>query len=295
MKITESLRGAVRRVDDCIWEIPPTAKPGMLVPARLYASEAAARADGRRRVRAGDERGLPARHRCARRSACRTGTGGTASRSAASPPSAPTRASISPGGIGFDINCGMRLIRTDLTEDEVRPRLQELVDGALRRGAGGRRREGFVRLSGPSSRRCMVEGRAAGAWRRGYAWPEDLARIEGGGCLPGADPARSAQRAWSAGWSSSGRSAPATTTSRSRWCGRARPRRARGARARRRRPRPGLRHAPLRLARLRAPDRHRLPQALRPGDAAVRHQRAAIASWRARPSARRRARPTSAP
>jgi tRNA-splicing ligase RtcB len=38
MKISESLRGAVQRVDDCIWEIPPTAKPGMLVPARLYAS-----------------------------------------------------------------------------------------------------------------------------------------------------------------------------------------------------------------------------------------------------------------
>jgi tRNA-splicing ligase RtcB len=38
MRITEALRGAVQRVDDCIWEIPPTAKPGMLVPARLYAS-----------------------------------------------------------------------------------------------------------------------------------------------------------------------------------------------------------------------------------------------------------------
>jgi hypothetical protein len=38
MKITEGLRGAVKRVDDCIWEIPPEAKPGMLVPARLYAS-----------------------------------------------------------------------------------------------------------------------------------------------------------------------------------------------------------------------------------------------------------------
>ena len=35
---------------------------------------------------------------------------------------------ISPGGIGFDINCGMRLVRTDLTEDEVRPQLRELVD-----------------------------------------------------------------------------------------------------------------------------------------------------------------------
>jgi hypothetical protein len=35
MKITESLRSTVKRVDDCIWEIPPEAKPGMLVPARL--------------------------------------------------------------------------------------------------------------------------------------------------------------------------------------------------------------------------------------------------------------------
>lgn len=38
MRITESLRGAARRVDECIWEIPAEAKPGMLVPARLYAS-----------------------------------------------------------------------------------------------------------------------------------------------------------------------------------------------------------------------------------------------------------------
>jgi tRNA-splicing ligase RtcB len=92
----------------------------------------------------------------------------------------------------------MRLLRTDLTEDEVRPRLRELVGalfGAVPSGVGAK---GFVHLSEPSFRKVMVEG-AGWCVAQGYGWPEDLDHIEGRGCLPGADPAHVSARATSRG------------------------------------------------------------------------------------------------
>ncbi|MCE4603832.1 MAG: RtcB family protein, partial [Aeropyrum sp.] len=54
---------------------------------------------------------------------------------------------ISPGGVGYDINCGVRVLRTNLTEDEVRPRLKELVDSLYRNVPSGLGSTGKVRLS----------------------------------------------------------------------------------------------------------------------------------------------------
>jgi tRNA-splicing ligase RtcB len=101
---------------------------------------------------------------------------------------------ISPGGIGFDINCGMRVLRTGLTEAEVRPRLTELVDAlfaAVPSGVGAR---GFVHLTAGDLRDVMREG-ATWCVRHGYGWPEDLAATEAGGCLPGAEPEHVSARA----------------------------------------------------------------------------------------------------
>jgi tRNA-splicing ligase RtcB len=71
---------------------------------------------------------------------------------------------ISPGGIGFDINCGMRLVRTNLTEDEVRPRLEELID-RLYSGIPAGRRPRSHRGGRSNGRRrlgtCQREGGAA--------------------------------------------------------------------------------------------------------------------------------------
>jgi tRNA-splicing ligase RtcB len=105
---------------------------------------------------------------------------------------------ISPGGIGFDINCGMRVLRTSLGEDEVRPRLRELVEALFRAVPSGVGAKGFVHLSETDFRRVMVEG-AAWCVGRGYGWPEDLTRIEGGGRLPGAAPDHVSARAISRG------------------------------------------------------------------------------------------------
>ncbi len=94
---------------------------------------------------------------------------------------------VSPGGVGFDINCGIRLLRTDLTEAEVRPHLKDLVSTLFREihtgtGAGGR-----IRLSASEVDKVLKEG---GAWAvgRGLGDPDDLEVTEEGGCMAEADP-----------------------------------------------------------------------------------------------------------
>jgi tRNA-splicing ligase RtcB len=183
----------VRPVSECIWEISPTEKPGMLVPARIYASEA---------LLAGMDAGvfeqvtnvacLPG---IVRASLCMPDghwgygfpIGGVAAFRA-------DTGVISPGGIGFDINCGMRVLRTTLTEAEVRPRLATLVDALFAAVPTGVGAHGFLHLEASAFREVMVEG-AQWVVRHGYGRPEDLAATEAGGRLPGADPAAVSERA----------------------------------------------------------------------------------------------------
>ena len=101
---------------------------------------------------------------------------------------------ISPGGVGFDINCGTRVLRTDLTEAEVRPRLKELVDQLFRDIPAGLGGSGLLRVPVREIDEIMTKG-ARWALEQGYAWPEDLAAIEGGGALPGANPDKVSRRA----------------------------------------------------------------------------------------------------
>ncbi|HVP29840.1 MAG TPA: RtcB family protein, partial [Myxococcota bacterium] len=94
---------------------------------------------------------------------------------------------ISPGGIGFDINCGMRLVRTDLTFPEVEPCLPALVDALAERVPAGVGARGFLRLDEAEFGEVMREG-AGWALRRGLGNAEDLARTEARGCFADADP-----------------------------------------------------------------------------------------------------------
>ncbi len=101
---------------------------------------------------------------------------------------------LSPGGVGYDINCGVRLVRTELQVEQVRPRLEALsiaLYHAVPCGVGqGSRRK----LSKSELLKVLVEG-AGWAVREGLGRPEDLEVIEEGGCLPGADPAQVSDRA----------------------------------------------------------------------------------------------------
>ncbi|HXG41638.1 MAG TPA: RtcB family protein [Dehalococcoidia bacterium] len=101
---------------------------------------------------------------------------------------------ISPGGVGFDINCGTRVIRTDLREEDVRPRLRELVNQLFRDIPSGVGSAGLVKVSMKEIDQVLVKG-ARWAVEQGYGWPEDLEVIEGGGALPGANPEKVSRRA----------------------------------------------------------------------------------------------------
>lgn len=94
---------------------------------------------------------------------------------------------ISPGGVGYDINCGVRLVRSDLTLDDIRPRLHRLVDRMFENVPSGVGSTGRVRLSVNELTDVLVQG-ARWAVEHGYGWPEDLEVQEEGGCIAGADP-----------------------------------------------------------------------------------------------------------
>lgn len=101
---------------------------------------------------------------------------------------------ISPGGIGFDINCGMRLLRTNLTISEVSPRLHELVDllfSSVPAGVGARSQ---LRLSQKELEEVMVKG-ARWAVEKGFGRKQDLENIEEKGEISGANPEAVSQHA----------------------------------------------------------------------------------------------------
>jgi tRNA-splicing ligase RtcB (3'-phosphate/5'-hydroxy nucleic acid ligase) len=102
---------------------------------------------------------------------------------------------ISPGGVGFDIGCGVRLLRSDLTwTDDVQPRLRELVTSLgkkVPRGVGGK---GRMKLSGDELLRVLVDG-VKFPLARGIGWDEDAEYCEDGGVLGGALPEAISERA----------------------------------------------------------------------------------------------------
>jgi len=101
---------------------------------------------------------------------------------------------VSPGGVGFDINCGVRLVRTNLSEKDVRPRLREVVNQLFRDIPCGTGSEGPIRLSNQQLDEVLIEG-ARWAVRHGYGSERDAEFAEEGGCLPGADPSKVSSKA----------------------------------------------------------------------------------------------------
>jgi tRNA-splicing ligase RtcB len=94
---------------------------------------------------------------------------------------------ISPGGVGYDINCGVRLIRTDLTEKDVRPKLKDLVNELFKSIPSGVGSEGPVKLTRSELDELLVEG-TNWAIERGYGWRQDTEVCEENGKMIGAEP-----------------------------------------------------------------------------------------------------------
>jgi len=182
----------VRKVSETIWEIPASYKAGMRVPARIYATGKLMREMDQGVIdqvtNVATLPGILKYAYCMPDGHWGYGfpIGGVAAMDAET-------GVISPGGVGFDINCGMRLIRTNLTYDEVKPHLKTLVDLLFKRVPAGVGGSGFVKLNHDGFRTVVEQG-AKWCVQNGYGWPEDLALTEEGGCIAGADASKVSQR-----------------------------------------------------------------------------------------------------
>ena len=188
----------LRQIDAYRWEIPPDAVPGMRVPGRVYADEtliAQIRQD-QSLVQVANVATLPG---IIGRSIAMPDIhwgygfpiGGVAAMDA-------ERGVVSPGGVGYDISCGVRVFSTRLGDGEIRPHLEELTERLFRSVPSGVGVSGRIRLSG-SELDAVLEKGAAWAVARGLGRTGDLRRIKAGGTLPGADPERVSDRAKSRG------------------------------------------------------------------------------------------------
>jgi tRNA-splicing ligase RtcB len=101
---------------------------------------------------------------------------------------------ISPGAVGYDINCGVRLLGTHVDEEEVRPLLDKLASALYENCPSGVGKSGTVRLNERDLDAIMEEG-ARWVLRRGMAEANDLERTEEGGCIAGADVSKVSKRA----------------------------------------------------------------------------------------------------
>jgi len=187
-------KDALKKIDAYRWEIDPDYKPGMKVPGMLYTDE-----------RMLDQIGEDQSPEQVANVAFLPGIVG---KSMAMPDIhwgygfpiggvAATRISdgvISPGGVGYDINCGVRLLSTNLTIQDVKPRIEEIIARLFDSIPSGLGSEGRIRLKGNQIDSVLRNG-ARWAVEQGYGDKEDIEFTEDGGCLKGADPDQVSEKA----------------------------------------------------------------------------------------------------
>jgi tRNA-splicing ligase RtcB len=110
---------------------------------------------------------------------------------------------ISPGGVGYDINCGVRLLRTNLAREEVAPRIKELIEGFYRDIPTGVGSKGKLRLNSDEHRKVLLQG-ARWVVEQGFGEKEDLEHTESQGCIEGANPDLISNKAYERGRSQLG-------------------------------------------------------------------------------------------
>jgi tRNA-splicing ligase RtcB len=183
----------LKRIDDVQWEIPVSEKEGMKVPARIFVDE---------KMMAGvDETSLDQ----LANAACLPGVqqytlgmpdihqgyglpiGGVMATD-------PDSGVISPGAAGYDINCGVRLMATPLTREQVKDKAGDLVNELARSVPHGVGRGGKIILS-KSDYEQIVEKGSRWAIEKGYGIPGDTEATEAGGCLEGGDIGKTSNRA----------------------------------------------------------------------------------------------------
>nr|WP_290666990.1 RtcB family protein [Ardenticatena sp.] len=177
----------VKRISEYVWEIPADYRADMRVPARLYASESLLDdvLNDRSLEQLINVATLPGIQKYAiAMPDIHQGYGFPIGGVAAT---ALPDGVISPGGIGYDINCGVRLLASDVHEDEARPYLEDLATLLYQYCPSGVGRGGHFPLSKKEIERVAAEG-ARWCLKNGYADEDDLQHTEEGGCIEGADP-----------------------------------------------------------------------------------------------------------
>ncbi len=184
----------LNKIDDYRWEIPQSYKAGMSVPGLIFASESMLSHIWEEQVfqQVANVAFLP----------------GIVDHSLAMPDIhwgygfpiggvAATRIRdgvVSPGGVGFDINCGVRLLRTNLTEEEVRPKIERLVAELFVNIPSGVGSTGKIRLNEKELNEVMMTG-SRWAIEKGYGEAEDIVVTEEEGCIKGANPDKVSSKA----------------------------------------------------------------------------------------------------
>jgi tRNA-splicing ligase RtcB len=101
---------------------------------------------------------------------------------------------LSPGGVGYDINCGVRLLRTNMNVDDITPKIRELVDAIFKNVPSGLGSQGRVKLNQNQLDNVLRNG-AGWAVEEGFGWEKDLEYLEENGCMKGADPSLVSRKA----------------------------------------------------------------------------------------------------
>ncbi|HUK83476.1 MAG TPA: RtcB family protein [Verrucomicrobiae bacterium] len=185
----------LEKITDYLWELPASYKSGMRVPGRIYATEKMLEhiVGDNCMEQVANVAFLPGIQRYSLAMPdIHWGYGFPIGGCCATDPH--EGGVISPGGVGYDINCGVRLMRTNLKHEEVAPKIRDLVAQLFRDIPCGLGRGSDLRLSFDDERKCVHQG-AHWAVEHGFGEPEDLDFIEERGQLADAEPSNITTRA----------------------------------------------------------------------------------------------------
>jgi tRNA-splicing ligase RtcB len=179
----------LKKIDDIHWQIPIGTIPGMSVPGLVIASEQLLQKmkQDRTLIQCAGVATLPGIYKHA---ICLPDghegygfpIGGVAALDY-------KEGGISPGGIGYDINCGVRLLRTNLQKEDVKKILPQLVESIFKNVPSGVGSKGKVKVSTMADLDDVLQLGSRWAVEKGFGWKEDLKHLEEEGCLEGANPA----------------------------------------------------------------------------------------------------------
>jgi tRNA-splicing ligase RtcB len=200
----DPFNGPLERVSDFCWRIPKSYKEGMRVDGLIYADDEMIELIRRDQApeQVANVAFLPGiQHASLAMPDIHWGYGFCIGGVAATDPD--EGGVISPGGVGYDINCGVRLVRSNLHFTDVQPRLINLMDQLYARIPAGVGQDGKYHFAAKELRQLMAEG-IGFLKKRGLATESDIEHTEARGCLKGAEPDNVSQRALERGASQCG-------------------------------------------------------------------------------------------